>query len=125
MNKTLVFTATYNESKNIAQLIEKILNLNLNLDILILDVMMPGQNGYELTKEIKNGIKVPIILLTAKGEVENRIKNKTGIFDLFVRKQEVNDTLSKAMVWAIDEEEYELCTRIKNLEDFLAKQIMF
>ena len=36
--------------------------------------MMPGQNGYELTKEIKNQIKVPIILLTAKGEVENRIK---------------------------------------------------
>jgi two-component system phosphate regulon response regulator OmpR len=36
--------------------------------------MMPGQNGYELTKEIKKQIKVPIILLTAKGEVENRIK---------------------------------------------------
>ena len=58
-------------------------------------------------------------------QVEYRINNKRGIFDLFVRKQEVNDTLSKAMVWAIDEEEYELCTRIKNLEDFLAKQIMF
>tara|TARA_B100001121_G_scaffold302170_1_gene314396 strand:+ start:1927 stop:2601 length:675 start_codon:yes stop_codon:yes gene_type:complete len=43
-------------------------------DIIILDVMMPGQNGYDLTKEIKKKIKVPIILLTAKGEVENRIK---------------------------------------------------
>ena len=46
----------------------------LKFDIIILDVMMPGQNGYELTKEIKKQIKVPIILLTAKGEVENRIK---------------------------------------------------
>ena len=46
----------------------------LKFDIIILDVMMPGQNGYELTKEIKTQIKVPIILLTAKGEVENRIK---------------------------------------------------
>ena len=46
----------------------------LKFDILILDVMMPGQNGYELTKEIKKKLKVPIILLTAKGEVENRIK---------------------------------------------------
>ena len=36
----------------------------LKFDILILDVMMPGQNGYELTKEIKNGIKVPIIPAT-------------------------------------------------------------
>ncbi len=46
----------------------------IKFDIIILDVMMPGQNGYELTKEIKKQIKVPIILLTAKGEVENRIK---------------------------------------------------
>ena len=43
-------------------------------DLVVLDVMMPGQNGYELTKEIKKKIKVPIILLTARGEVENRIK---------------------------------------------------
>jgi two-component system, OmpR family, phosphate regulon response regulator OmpR len=43
-------------------------------DIIILDVMMPGQNGYELTKEIKEQMKIPIILLTAKGEIENRIK---------------------------------------------------
>ena len=46
----------------------------IKFDIIILDVMMPGQNGYELTKEIKKNDKVPIILLTAKGEVENRIK---------------------------------------------------
>ena len=46
----------------------------LKFDIIILDVMMPGQDGYDLTKEIKKKIKVPIILLTAKGEVENRIK---------------------------------------------------
>tara|TARA_B100001057_G_C22729999_1_gene903353 strand:+ start:379 stop:1056 length:678 start_codon:yes stop_codon:yes gene_type:complete len=46
----------------------------IKFDMIILDVMMPGQNGYELTKEIKKLIKVPIILLTAKGEVENRIK---------------------------------------------------
>ena len=43
-------------------------------DLIVLDVMMPGQNGYELTKEIKKKIKIPIILLTAKSEVENRIK---------------------------------------------------
>ena len=46
----------------------------LKFDIIILDVMMPGQNGYELTKEIKRNTKIPVILLTAKGEVENRIK---------------------------------------------------
>jgi two-component system, OmpR family, phosphate regulon response regulator OmpR len=46
----------------------------LKFDTIILDVMMPGQNGYDLTKEIKKQIKTPVILLTAKGEVENRIK---------------------------------------------------
>ena len=43
-------------------------------DLIVLDVMMPGQDGYDLTKEVKKNIKVPIILLTAKSEVENRIK---------------------------------------------------
>ena len=46
----------------------------IKFDILILDVMMPGQSGYELTEEIKKTIQVPVILLTARGEVENRIK---------------------------------------------------
>ena len=44
------------------------------IDLIVLDVMMPGQSGYELTKEIREKNSVPIILLTAKGEVENRIK---------------------------------------------------
>ena len=51
------------------------LKLNyLKFDIAILDIMMPGQDGYELTRDIKKEKKLPIILLTAKGEVENRIK---------------------------------------------------
>ena len=47
---------------------------HLKFDLIVLDVMMPGQNGYDFTKEIKKKINIPIILLTAKGEVENRIK---------------------------------------------------
>jgi two-component system phosphate regulon response regulator OmpR len=43
-------------------------------DLIVLDVMMPGQSGFELTQEIKKKSSVPIILLTAKGEVENRIQ---------------------------------------------------
>jgi two-component system phosphate regulon response regulator OmpR len=43
-------------------------------DLIVLDVMMPGQSGFDLTQEIKKNINVPIILLTAKGEVENRIQ---------------------------------------------------
>ena len=43
-------------------------------DLIVLDVMMPGKSGFELTKEIKKDNDRPVILLTAKGEVENRIK---------------------------------------------------
>tara|TARA_Y100000768_G_C23858921_1_gene624691 strand:- start:90 stop:767 length:678 start_codon:yes stop_codon:yes gene_type:complete len=44
-----------------------------DFSLMVLDVMMPGQSGYDLTKEIKQSRNIPIILLTAKGEVESRI----------------------------------------------------
>ena len=47
---------------------------SFKFDLIVLDVMMPGQSGFDLTKEIKKNSDVPIILLTARGEVENRIK---------------------------------------------------
>ena len=47
---------------------------HFKFDLIVLDVMMPGQSGYELIKEIKGDNCPPIILLTAKGEVEDRIK---------------------------------------------------
>ena len=47
---------------------------HLKFNLVVLDVMMPGQSGFDLTKEIKRKINLPIILLTAKGEAENRVK---------------------------------------------------
>ncbi len=66
-NKFLVSTAQNSEEA-------KIKLGHFNFDLIVLDVMMPGQSGYELIKEIKADNCPPIILLTAKGEVENRIK---------------------------------------------------
>jgi len=43
-------------------------------DIAIIDIMMPGKDGLQLTKEIRERIDLPIILLTAKGETEDKIK---------------------------------------------------
>ena len=48
--------------------------LHFKFDLIVLDIMMPGQNGLDFTKEFKKKDPTPIILLTAKGEVENRIK---------------------------------------------------
>ena len=58
-------------------------------------------------------------------QVENYVSRKKNSFDFFVRKKEVSETLSKAMDWAIGEEEYELCTRIKLLQEFLHKHNEF
>ena len=43
-------------------------------DILVLDIMMPGESGLTLTKEVKKNNHTPIILLTAKGETKDRIE---------------------------------------------------
>ena len=78
----------------------KIKIAQFKFDLIVLDVMMPGKNGYELTKEIKKELKIPIILLTAKSEVENRIKGlELG----------ADDYLSKPF------EPKELLLRIKNI----------
>ena len=44
-----------------------------NPSLIVLDVMLPGKNGYEVCKEIRAEAKVPIIMLTARGDLSDRI----------------------------------------------------
>ena len=46
----------------------------MKFDLIVLDIMMPGKSGLEFTKEKKNIINTPIILLTAKGEASERVE---------------------------------------------------
>ncbi|MBI1328417.1 MAG: response regulator [Alphaproteobacteria bacterium] len=46
---------------------------SIAFDLLIVDVMMPGETGMEFTKSVRNGSQVPILMLTARGESESRI----------------------------------------------------
>lgn len=45
----------------------------LAFDLLIIDVMMPGEDGFSLTRGIRDEVEAPILLLTARGETEDRI----------------------------------------------------
>ena len=45
----------------------------LAFDLLVIDVMMPGENGLDLTEALRGASQIPILLLTAMGEVEHRI----------------------------------------------------
>ena len=72
----------------------------IKFDLIVLDIMMPGKNGLEFTKENKEKINTPIILLTAKGETDERVAGlEIG----------ADDYLSKPF------EPKELILRIKNI----------
>ena len=56
-------------------------------DGIILDVMMPGMNGLEVLKNLrKEGIQTPVLLLTAKAEVEDRIEGLDAGADDYLPK---------------------------------------
>lgn len=46
---------------------------SISFDLLVLDIMMPGENGLDLTRALRSDSAVPILLLTAMGEVQDRI----------------------------------------------------
>ena len=58
----------------------------VDFEIVVLDIMMPGESGLELTKKLRKNISTPIILLTAKGEVDDRIIGlESGADDYLVK----------------------------------------
>ena len=66
----------------------------IKFDIIILDIMMPGQSGLEFTNENKKKINIPIILLTAKGEANERIEGlETGADDYLSKPFEPKELL--------------------------------
>jgi two-component system phosphate regulon response regulator OmpR len=46
---------------------------SLSFDLLVLDVMMPGETGFQLAQSLRTSSAVPILMLTAKAETESRI----------------------------------------------------
>ena len=92
-NKYLVTTAKDAfDAKNKIEIIK--------FDLVVLDIMMPQKSGLELTSEIKKEMELPIILLTAKGETNERV---TGL------EFGADDYLSKPF------EPKELLLRIRNI----------
>ena len=66
----------------------------LIFDLLVLDVMMPDENGVELTRRLRKFIDVPILLLTAMGEVEDRISGlESGADDYLTKPFEPRELL--------------------------------
>ncbi|WP_439104282.1 response regulator [Celeribacter marinus] len=58
----------------------------LEFDLIVLDVMMPGEDGISLTRDLRLRIATPIMLLTAKGETEDRISGLEAGADDYLAK---------------------------------------
>ena len=68
LNENNFLVTTSNSAENAE---EKV--LIIKFDLIVLDVMMAGKSGLEFIKDNKSKINTPIILLTAKGEAEDRV----------------------------------------------------
>jgi two-component system phosphate regulon response regulator OmpR len=66
----------------------------LEFDLIVLDVMMPGEDGIALTRDLRRHMTTPILLLTAKGETGNRIEGlEAGADDYLVKPFEPKELL--------------------------------
>jgi len=71
----------------------RILN-GLDFDLIVMDVMMPGEDGISLTRSLRETMTTPILLLTARGETEDRIAGlEVGADDYLAKPFEPKELL--------------------------------
>ena len=66
------------EAKNLMQ--------STSFNLLIVDVMLQGESGVDFTDHVRKSSKLPIIMLTARGEIEDRIKGLEAGADDYIQK---------------------------------------
>ena len=57
-----------------------------SFDLIVLDIMMPGESGLEMTQRLRENSQVPVLLLTAMGETEDRITGLESGADDYLSK---------------------------------------
>ena len=92
------------------------------------------RDPHEWLQGIGKAILMPILLKVAEeviyesleekqaARVEAQIRGKMKAFDFFVRMEGIEDTLDKVMEWALQEEEYEMCSKVKSLQERLQNE---
>jgi two-component system, OmpR family, response regulator len=80
---------------------EEALNLleEITVDLAVIDVMMPEMDGFELTRILTNDFDIPVILLTAKGQIDDKEQGfLSGSEDYIVKPFEVKELLFRVAV---------------------------
>ena len=89
LNENNFLVTTSSDAENASEKIKVI-----EFDPIVLDIMMPGKNGLEFIQENKKKINTPILLLTAKGEANERIEGlETGADDYLAKPFEPKELL--------------------------------
>src|SRR5208337_570358 len=66
----------------------------LAFDIIVLDVMMPGENGFDFAADLRGRSQVPILMLTARGEPQDRVRGlEIGVDDYLAKPFEPRELL--------------------------------
>ena len=114
MDKFIAHVLVVDDDDGIRTLVKKYLNENnflvttsesaedafqkigvVKFDLIVLDIMMPGKSGLEFINENKKNIDTPIILLTAKGEANERIEGlEVGADDYLPKPFEPKELVS-------------------------------
>lgn len=70
-----------------------------NFDIIILDIMLPGLNGMEVCREIRKAYKIPIIMLTAKSDIRDKVNGlDIGANDYITKPFAIEELLARIRV---------------------------
>ena len=100
----------------------------IKFDMIILDIMMPGKSGLEFIKENKKKLQTPIILLTAKGEAEERIKGlEIGADDYLPKPFEPKELILRIqnIIQKTKRIDQKRIVNFENVQIDLNKQIIF
>ena len=120
-NKYLVTTADSAEDAD-----EKI--KIIKFDLIILDIMMPGKNGLEFIQEHKSELNTPMILLTAKGQANERVEGlEIGADDYLPKPFEPKELLLriKNILEKTRKKDLKRVVEFENIKIDLNKQLIF
>ena len=100
----------------------------IEFDLIILDIMMPGKSGLEFIKENKKKLDTPIILLTAKGEANERVEGlETGADDYLPKPFEPKELLLRILniIKKTNKHDLKRFIEFENIKIDLNKQLIF
>ena len=120
-NKYLVNTA-----ENAEEAFQKI--KIVKFDLIILDIMMPGKNGLDFLKDNRKDINAPIILLTAKGQANERVEGlEIGADDYLAKPFEPKELILriKNILSKTKKIDFKRVIEFENIKIDLNKQIIF